>query len=179
VTILEELTPVPSTGQPEAIPAGGREGEEERPAFASLLVALLGGEKSPNLLLLLELEEARLDPALRSPMSLAAEKILPRSRDWAAEAQLAPAWQPREDKWRSEWQSLQLVRGAKSQESPGGERRQMPDLQGLSLRKALQVLNRYDLKIRVQGSGLVAGQKPGPGAVIAGDQCLLVLAGRK
>ncbi len=179
VTMLEELTPGPSGEEPDATPAKEIRLDEETPRFSTLLVALSSGEKSPQLLLLLALDQARVDPTSKTPMSLAAEKILPRSREWAVEAPSAAAWHPRENRWRSEWRSLQVARVGNQQKSAGVDRRQMPDLQGLSLRKALQVLNRYDLKIRVQGAGRVAGQQPGPGAVISNDQCVLVLAGLK
>jgi len=174
VTILEEITPGTVAEVTEAVTQG-----DYTPRFSTLLVALAGGEKSQTLLLLLALDQAQVDPTLKTPMSLAAEKILPRARDWATEAPTKAAWLPRENKWRAEWRSLQVARAGKSQDSTGVDRRQMPDLKGLSLRKALQVLNRYDLKVRVQGAGRVAGQKPGPGTAISGDQCLLVLAGLK
>jgi cell division protein FtsI (penicillin-binding protein 3) len=174
VTILEELTPGTVGEGQEAVTQG-----DDMPRFSTLLVAMAGGENSRPLLLLLALDQAQVDPTLKTPMSLAAERIMPRARDWAAEAPTTAAWLPRENKWRAEWRSMQVARAGKSQDSAGVDRRQMPDLQGLSLRKALQVLNRYDLKVRVQGTGRVAGQKPGPGAAISGGQCLLVLAGLK
>ena len=49
-----------------------------------------------------------------------------------------------------------------------------PDLYGLSLRKALQVIEGYPVTVEIQGSGKVISQIPLPGAVIqGGDHCVL------
>jgi cell division protein FtsI (penicillin-binding protein 3) len=178
VTILEELTPATLEAEPGGTAGMTNQQAEDTPLFTTLLVALVVGEKSPPLLLLLALDEARVDPTTKTPMFLTAEKLLPRVRNWAAPEPSSPVWQPREKKWRSAWKSRQDARVGKSRKIAGVDR-EMPDLQGLSLRKALQVLNRYEMKVRVQGAGRVAGQQPGPGTVINGDQCLLKLTGLK
>lgn len=51
----------------------------------------------------------------------------------------------------------------------------MPDLCGFSLRKALQVLQSFNMKIIVRGSGSVRQQEPGPGRKVTGEKCVLVL----
>ena len=53
----------------------------------------------------------------------------------------------------------------------------MPQLVGLSLRKGLQHLNEYQLQVKIQGSGQIVSQIPGPGESLQGiDECVLTLA---
>jgi hypothetical protein len=52
----------------------------------------------------------------------------------------------------------------------------MPDLKGMSLRKALRELGRADVRIRIVGTGKVTGQDPKPGEVVAKNgECVLFL----
>lgn len=52
----------------------------------------------------------------------------------------------------------------------------MPLLRGLSLRKGLQQLNQFKMKVRVNGSGRIIAQYPLPGTPLAGiDECILTL----
>jgi cell division protein FtsI (penicillin-binding protein 3) len=52
----------------------------------------------------------------------------------------------------------------------------MPQLVGLSLRKGLQRLNEHSLQVKVQGSGQIVSQVPGPGEPLQGiGKCELTL----
>jgi beta-lactam-binding protein with PASTA domain len=52
----------------------------------------------------------------------------------------------------------------------------MPDLQGLSLRKALRQLQGAEVRIRIVGAGKVTAQSPKPGeALTKNSECLLTL----
>ena len=52
----------------------------------------------------------------------------------------------------------------------------MPDVIGLSLRKGLQLINAYDLKVSIRGSGRIVAQNPASGEPIAvADNCELTL----
>ena len=52
----------------------------------------------------------------------------------------------------------------------------MPSLIGFSLRKGLQQINRYNIKLRIQGSGRIVAQKPAPGAPLnEAEICELIL----
>ncbi len=56
----------------------------------------------------------------------------------------------------------------------------MPDITGLSLRKALQHLNKLKLKIQVKGSGQIIGQIPAAGEPLKGiSSCTLILEPNK
>ena len=51
----------------------------------------------------------------------------------------------------------------------------MPDVKGYSLRKALQELQLYGFRVKVNGSGWVTAQKPAPGSVVKNKECRLSL----
>lgn len=52
----------------------------------------------------------------------------------------------------------------------------MPSVTGLSLRRGLQVLSPYNIKVRVHGYGRIIAQHPLPGTSLAGvDECILTL----
>jgi len=66
--------------------------------------------------------------------------------------------------------------GFDAQEKMKTGRGKMPDLEGLSLRKSLQLLQEHNLKIRLRGTGRVVSQKPLPGALLQGiSECILTL----
>ena len=50
----------------------------------------------------------------------------------------------------------------------------MPDVQGMSLRKALRVLQTFGCRVMIEGSGTVKYQHPKPGSKIAGGECVLM-----
>jgi cell division protein FtsI (penicillin-binding protein 3) len=64
-------------------------------------------------------------------------------------------------------------------EAPGKVKEQvaiMPLVKGLSLRKGLQQLKPYKMKVRISGSGRIIAQYPLPGQPLAGvDECILTL----
>ena len=52
----------------------------------------------------------------------------------------------------------------------------MPEVTGMSLRKALQKLNQQKLMIRIEGSGRIVAQIPKPGTSLSGiSECRLAL----
>jgi cell division protein FtsI (penicillin-binding protein 3) len=55
----------------------------------------------------------------------------------------------------------------------------MPEVTGLSLRKALQHLTPFHLNVQIKGSGKIVGQNPAAGESLAGvDLCRLILKSR-
>lgn len=177
------------TANPPLIGAPGANGDGQESAaaaqaeprrFISLLVALPGSGEVSGVMMLLALEGAILDADRASPVRLAAERMLPQIRSWAADSIGPPdtiSWSPNESLWLAQWQKAQAGRDAQATLSSRANRRQMPDLRGASLRKALQVLNQYDLKVRIQGVGRVVEQRPEAGTTLNGDECVLILSG--
>ncbi len=55
----------------------------------------------------------------------------------------------------------------------------MPKVRGMSLRKGLQQLDRYNIKMRINGSGRIIAQYPLPGQSLIGiEECMLTLEPR-
>ena len=50
---------------------------------------------------------------------------------------------------------------------PGGGALVMPDLQGISMGRVVDLMGRYSVKIRLVGTGLARAQSPAPGAILA------------
>lgn len=158
----------------------GAEAKVEPRRFISLLVALPGSGEISGVMVLLALEGAVLDADKASPLRLTAERMLPQIRSWALESMGSPvtvSWSPNESLWQAQWQKTLAGRDAQISLSARANRRQMPDLHGVSLRKALQVLNQYDLKVRIQGVGRVVEQQPAAGTTLNGEECVLTLSG--
>ena len=52
----------------------------------------------------------------------------------------------------------------------------MPQMRGMSLRKGLQQIDKYKMKVRINGSGRIVAQYPLPGQSLLGvDECILTL----
>ena len=167
--------------------AKGEEKVETPKHYATLLLVLPGSEPSPEggarapeVVMLLALEGAKLDPAAPSPLRAVAEKIMPQLRAWAAEDSIPAGkitWLANEPLRQTQWQKALAGREAQNRSGAKLNRRRMPDLHGSSLRRALQILNPYGLQVRIQGVGRVVEQRPGSGEAISGSDCLLVLSG--
>ena len=70
----------------------------------------------------------------------------------------------------------QRLAGPKTFEEGETRTATMPALQGLSLRKALQKMTPYKLKVNIRGSGTVVAQSPRAGASLLGaNECTLTL----
>ncbi len=53
----------------------------------------------------------------------------------------------------------------------------MPDLAGLSMGRAVDIMGRYSVKLSLKGSGVACAQTPAPGAVLVpGEECSVVFA---
>lgn len=133
------------------------------PEFALMIVldraVVASNEKSP----MRSMGEAVIDRM----MGLADEKVEPPSPEVmaASEKLIYKEWL---DSQVSEKQDLTAGR---SFTGPGV----MPDLVGMSLRKALRNLQQLGVKVEIVGSGHVATQKPEPGMIISGEGCQLTL----
>ena len=82
----------------------------------------------------------------------------------------------KENEYYKKWLALQPKVDDRSVLRQDLHKQKMPDVRGDSLRKALQTLQEYGLKIKVNGSGRVVAQKPVPGALLQGvEECRLEL----
>ena len=83
---------------------------------------------------------------------------------------------PEEDEYYKKWLALQPRADERSALRQGLQNEKMPDVRGYSVRKALQTLQDYGLKITIKGTGKVVAQHPSPGAPLRGiEGCRLEL----
>ena len=141
----------------------------EAPRYQAVLLGL-SPARQPELALLLFVDQARWSPGMPSPLAAAARDL----SSWR-EALRRPVVPPaalglaqREATLYRQWLTSQG--GSDFADSPSGGRMAdlMPNVLGMSLRKALQALQATGLRFRVHGSGRVVAQHPAPGATLKG-----------
>ena len=177
----------PVAGTPEN-PEGGAAASAEQPAGAapqaqagpanSILLAM-GPVSHPEVALIVVLEDGQFDPQGKSPVREIAEGILLQARLALRKQQTMPSGSERaarEFSYYRQWEKGQRVLERQPLLAHEGQGGAMPDLAGLSLRKAMQVLQQHGLRLQVVGSGQVVRQSPAAGSSLAGvDRCVLHL----
>ena len=130
----------------------------------------------PRLTLFLALDDARINMKSYSPLRRSMDDFLRQVLGMShavPEIGAQPSSMNQEELYRK-WLALQdsaVVFGQDEDVRSG----RMPDLRGYSLRKALQVLQPYNMQIRVNGSGHVVSQEPQPGKALSRKECILTL----
>ncbi|NOR10925.1 MAG: PASTA domain-containing protein [Desulfovibrionaceae bacterium] len=71
------------------------------------------------------------------------------------------------------WEARQNTTVKIENNAPKSASQIMPDLHGLSLRRALRILQPFGCRVTIEGSGTVQSQHPKPGSKIVGDECVL------
>lgn len=164
----------------EAVAASPEEQADQKEQMASgygmparYQAVLLGAalESRPALAVLVMVDQARLDPALPSPLAGVIRELPAWSAELRRQAQPPSAAQLAQ-------QEIELYRRWQVGQDPaalaGGLPRgrvlaeRMPDLLGMSLRRALQDLQDTGLALEISGSGRVVAQNPAPGASLRG-----------
>ena len=133
----------------------------------------------PEIAIVLVLDGAVVDLGVPSVRRVVVEDILSRSLVlWKVLASGGtPDSRLQEDELYGMWNKIHHEIGRSGGEIEKHQTKKMPKLKGLSLRRSLQILQEYDVRIQVVGSGAVIIQHPAPGAIIKeGDACLLELA---
>lgn len=62
-----------------------------------------------------------------------------------------------------------------TEKSQPGSNQRMPELKGLSLKEALQVLDEWNIPVEIEGSGVVVEQKPGAGQKMQADGKIILV----
>jgi len=133
----------------------------------------------PEIVILLILDDSGFDPEKASPVRAAADEMVERILRWHREQPAAPD-AARLRKLEAEallaWQRAEASReaGAAAKVERGAAGR-MPNVVGMSLRKALQKMEPCGLRISVVGAGRVVSQHPPAGAEVGKDGCTLEL----
>lgn len=166
--------------EPEAKKKGNK-GVVEPAILLSMDSILLGAAPlaQPEVAIIVALEGGRFDIKARSPVRNLAEEMLPQARTALQKNVKAPsAWEVaiREVGYHKKMEKGQAKSPLAEALAKGTGSLVMPDLHGLSARKAMQAMQAYGLRIKLAGSGMVAGQKPQAGTPLQGvEQCALQL----
>lgn len=134
--------------------------------------------QNPKIALVLVLDGAVVDPSVNSSNKKVVEDIMTKALVWRkiVKTNNTPDSRLQEKELFAKWNKLHMA-GEQVGLMPEDRRHKMPKLKGVSLRSALQLLQDYDLQIRVVGSGGVIGQHPAAGEYFEpGSDCFLELA---
>ena len=164
-----------SAGSKRVVPTG----TVSRYVQQQLFVGMIPREK-PTMLLIMALERNTLDPVpkakKKSSLASVGKTLLTDLYREAGQEQVAeyPAGKNRENFAR--FLISRRVEYTRLPESITGKEADMPELVGMSLRKGLQQLSRYNLRITIRGSGRIVSQSPPAGERLGTvERCQLIL----
>jgi cell division protein FtsI (penicillin-binding protein 3) len=136
-------------------------------------------EKDSELVMMISLDGASIDPGRKSPLRTMGEEIFSQAVLLVAEEAVKPepgALIKREANLYAEWLRVNGHRLKPENHLAAKKQLVMPDLRGLSLRKALRDLAALELQLKVVGSGRVVAQLPPVGSQVnEGSECVLTL----
>ena len=167
--LLEALTAKAPEEKKTAEPQPEPEPESRLAVFQDVLLGATR-EAEPQVTFLLVVDNARINLARASTLRAFGRRLATKLSRWQQDKAVIPAESEEKppaavyEKWRE-------VHGPSERTAPQKGAKQtdlMPDVRGYGLRKALQMLQPYGLRIEVSGSGRVTGQQPGAGKVLAG-----------
>jgi len=145
--------------------------------YNALLIGYEAVDK-PSLVMLISLEKASIETDKKTPTRTMAEKNFRTFIEMASrkesEKNHAELFSGQESLYK-EWLESREVLDKSLANNRGRKADLMPSLKNMSLRKALQVLQPYDLQVKVKGSGRVVSQVPSSGVELTGDRCELTL----
>lgn len=192
--IVELLTGAPGSGsgavfleslRPVTVPVGedemaGQDPEELRQRYQTVMLGFIPDES--GLAILVALDRAAVACDKKTAMRRMGEDILGRAASLAAERIEPPppaAMAAGEKRIFETWlgslaigrQVAKLAEDRPEMKQPGV----MPDLRGLSLRKALRGLQPFEVLVEISGSGRVVEQEPRAGGALTGGECRLAL----
>ncbi len=155
--------------------------EENNVGISPEVKAILLGmapQKTPEIALIIVLDGAQLNLAEPSPLRKMAKgltsHVLKIARNKTVGAK-GPST-PEENEYYEKWLALQPKADGRSALRRELQQEKMPDVRGYSVRKALQTLQDYGLKITIKGSGRVVTQHPAPGTSLRNvEECRLEL----
>ncbi|MEN8142289.1 MAG: penicillin-binding transpeptidase domain-containing protein [Thermodesulfobacteriota bacterium] len=175
---LEITGPQPEEPRPAAEKVAAEDSDEDIPAsYRTMLVSFSTGRES-RLAMYISLEEAVVATGEKTPMRIAGELLMARAQEVVGLEVEKPGLQSlalREVQIYDDWLKSRLVGKMPVAARVAEGQTVMPDLKGLSVRKALRILQPFDLKVKVVGSGRIVAQLPQPGLNIGKGECVLTL----
>ncbi|MBA3003377.1 MAG: PASTA domain-containing protein, partial [Desulfurivibrio sp.] len=147
-------------------------------AMETVLLGMAPLER-PEIAMIVVLEGAHIDPLAKSPVRDIAEEMMPQARAALQNKVKPPTAKElavREVGYYKKMEMIQAKTTLPVTLAQGQQGLFMPDVQGLSGRKAMQVLQQYGVRLQIVGSGQVASQYPLAGSALRGvEQCVLHL----
>jgi len=162
---------------PQAKESGGKE-VAVQVAMESILLGMAPLEH-PEIAVVVVLEGAYLDTQSKSPVRVFAEEMMPQARTALQKQGKPPTARElavREVGYHKKMEMIQADATPPATLVQGPQGLVMPDVRGLSGRKAMQALQPYGVRLQIAGSGQVASQYPLAGSVLKGvERCVLHL----
>lgn len=186
-SLLLEFSQAPVTSSADtptdnSISHGTPKGQDMASAGGTYNDVLLAAipQENPELTLLLNLEYEERPARTESPLLAAGDKLIPGLLRMAQEPSPVPPqslWARHQKTYYATPESAETTRPGNLQNATERDTAsKMPKVIGQSLRKGLQILQPYDLKIRLTGSGMITAQEPRAGSpIIRGNDCVLKL----
>jgi len=167
----------------ESGPQPAIEGDENAAAGQPVMESILLGMaplEHPEIAMIVVLEGAHIDPSAKSPVRDIAEEMMPHARTALQHKVIPPSARELAVREIGYSKKMEMIH-AKTSLLPaalaqGPQGLVMPDVRGMSGRKAMQVLQPYGVRLQISGSGQVASQYPLSGAILRGvEKCVLHL----
>ena len=159
-----------------------KEGGEKAGIGQSVMESILLGMaplEYPEIAMIVVLEGAQIDPLVKSPVRDLAEEMMPQARTALQNKAKPPTARElavRETGYYKKMEMIQAKSTLPTALAQGPQGLVMPDVRGLSGRKAMQILQQYGVRLQIIGSGQVASQYPLAGTALRGvEQCVLHL----
>jgi len=185
--VIESLLQKDLVSQSQEKPTGERGAKTtkeggEKAATGQLMESILLGMaplEHPEIAIIVVLEGASIDPLVKSPVRDLAEEMMPQART-ALQSKVKPPTAKelavREIGYYKKMEMIQAKSTPPVALAQGTQGLVMPDVRGLSGRKAMQVLQPYGVRLQITGSGQVASQYPLAGTALRGvEQSVLHL----
>ncbi len=162
----------------QAAKEGGEKAGAGQPVMESILLGMAPLEH-PEIAMIVVLEGAYIDPSAKSPVRDLAEEMMPQARTALQNKVKPPTARElavRETGYYKKMEMIQAKSTLPTALTQGPQGLVMPDVRGLSGRKAMQVLQQYGVRLQITGSGQVVSQYPLAGTTLRGvEQCVLHL----
>lgn len=173
-----QATPPDDSAEPPPENEGGEQGKAGPAIMESILLGMAPLD-NPEIAMIVVLEGAHIDPQAKSPVRDLAEEMMPQARialQKQAKPPTAKEMAVREVGYYKKMETIQAQSALPAALTQGHQGLIMPDVRGLSGRKAMQVLQPYGVRLQIVGSGQVASQYPLAGSALRGvEQCVLRL----
>jgi cell division protein FtsI/penicillin-binding protein 2 len=175
-SLLQKNIALPAQAQPAKESA---EKTAAGPPFVESILLGMAPLEHPEIAMIVVLEGAYIDLQVKSPVRDIAEEMMPQARTALQNKVKPPTARElavREVGYYKKMEMIQAKSALPAVLVQGPQGLVMPDVRGMSGRKAMQVLQPYGVRLQLTGSGQVSSQYPLAGAPLRGvEQCVLHL----